>query len=216
MTVKTQRVLSLDRAVDDVEADLVPFAQDEGGAPQRAPDPAQHADLVGPAERIVEDVARDDLEDEAQEHRQQQQRGRYSPRAGAASAPRPVHRAISSIIASPRDFAGAVAEPATSTGRLAAIAYLIALMLLERALRPFVAVLVEVLLLREGAEGVLVGRVDLLAFLLEELDRLLLLRVVLRRARVERLVGLGAQLGLLRGLQARPRPSSRPPACRSR
>ena len=61
---------------------------------------------------------------------------------------------------------------------------------LERALRPVVAVLVDVRLLREGAEGVLVGRVDLLAFLLEELDRLLLLRVVLRGVVVERLVGL--------------------------
>jgi hypothetical protein len=63
------------RAVDDVEADLVLLAQDEGRAPQGAPDPAQHAGLVGPAERIIEDVARRDLQDETQEHRQEQQGG---------------------------------------------------------------------------------------------------------------------------------------------
>src|SRR5262245_30306834 len=42
---------------------------------------------------------------------------------------------------------------------------------LERAPRPVVRVLVEIFLLRERTEGVLVRRVDLLAFLLEEVDR---------------------------------------------
>ena len=40
MTVKTQRVLLAGRAVEDVEADFVPLAQDEGRTQQGAPDPA--------------------------------------------------------------------------------------------------------------------------------------------------------------------------------
>ena len=50
--------------------------------------------------------------------------------------------------------------------------YLMRVDALERALRPIVAVFVDVALLREGAEGGEVGRVDLLAFFLEELERL--------------------------------------------
>src|SRR6185436_10991566 len=59
------------------------------------PDPAQHADLVGPAERVVEEIARDDLEDEAQEHRQQQNRrhvlGAPPQPARVSDEPLPVH-----------------------------------------------------------------------------------------------------------------------------
>src|SRR5688572_6741184 len=47
---------------------------------------------------------------------------------------------------------------------------------LERALRPLVAVFLEVLLLRVAAEGVDVGRVHLAAFRLEVVEDLLLLR----------------------------------------
>src|SRR5438874_2461225 len=43
---------------------------------------------------------------------------------------------------------------------------------LQRALRPLAAVFVEIALLREDAESILVWRVNLLAFFLEELDRL--------------------------------------------
>ena len=58
-------------AVENIEPNLIPFAQHKGCAPQDSPNPAQHADLVGPAQRIVEHVARDDLGHERQEHRHQ-------------------------------------------------------------------------------------------------------------------------------------------------
>src|SRR5262245_55358866 len=59
--------------------------------------------------------------------------------------------------------------------------------LLECALGPITAVFIDVPLLGKGAERILVGLVDRLAFLLEELDRFLLLRVVLGGTRVENL-----------------------------
>ena len=75
MIVKMQRVRAFAPTIDYVEAHLVFFAQDECGAPQGAPDPTEDADLVRPAERLVEDIARNDLENEAQKHGNQQQRG---------------------------------------------------------------------------------------------------------------------------------------------
>src|SRR3954452_23391624 len=68
---------------------------------------------------------------------------------------------------------------------------------IERVLRPVLAVAVGVLLLRERAEGGHVRRVDLLAFLLEVLECLGLLRVepldVFRRD----IVRCGLEFGLL-------------------
>ena len=61
---------------------------------------------------------------------------------------------------------------------------------LDGALRPVLAIAIDVFLLREAAEGVLVRRVDLLALLLEELDRLLFLRIILGGTCVEDFVGL--------------------------
>src|SRR4029077_18916674 len=75
------------RAVDEVETDLIPLAQNKDGTPQGAPNPAHDADFVGPTQRIVEDVAADDLQNKAQEHCQQQQRGNiFCPPAQPACA----------------------------------------------------------------------------------------------------------------------------------
>ena len=76
---------------------------------------------------------------------------------------------------------------------------------LKRAFRPVVGVFVDIFFLREGAERILVRRVDLLAFLLEELDSFLFLGVIFRSIRIERLIGFSAELLLLRGLQLVPR-----------
>jgi hypothetical protein len=61
-----------DDVVDDVEADLVGIGDDERSTPQHQPDPAQHRHLLGPAERLVEDVAERDLQQERSEHRRDQ------------------------------------------------------------------------------------------------------------------------------------------------
>src|SRR4029078_130751 len=60
---------------------------------------------------------------------------------------------------------------------------------LERALRPVAAVLVDVFFLRKRTERGEVGRVDLLAFLLEILDDVLLLTDEFRRVVVARFLG---------------------------
>src|SRR6266700_1534432 len=52
---------------------------------------------------------------------------------------------------------------------------------LECALRPLLAILVEILLLGVGSKRIHVGRIDLLALGLEEFDDILLLRVELDR-----------------------------------
>src|SRR6185369_15867274 len=67
--------------VDDVEADLFTVRQDEGRAPQHDPEPAQDAQLLGPGEGPVEDVAGNDLNDEAGEH------GRYQDDRDVLCAP---------------------------------------------------------------------------------------------------------------------------------
>ena len=58
-------------AIDDVEPDFLALGDDEGGAPQHQPDPQNDADLMGPANRQVQRIPEDDLEEEGGEHRRE-------------------------------------------------------------------------------------------------------------------------------------------------
>ena len=62
-------------AIDDVEAHLLAVGEDERRRPQHHPHPAEDRDLLGPAERAIEHVAKEDLQQEAHEHRRDERDG---------------------------------------------------------------------------------------------------------------------------------------------
>src|SRR3546814_4304329 len=59
---------------DQVEADLRVLPQDPGGPPQHHPDPQDVADLAGPPDRQVQQVAERDLQQKGGKHRRQHRR----------------------------------------------------------------------------------------------------------------------------------------------
>ena len=83
-TVNARRTPRRHQRVDDVEADLVVVRQHERRAPQHDPHPAEDGDLVGPAERLVQQVAKYDLQQERDEHQRHQHDGDV---VGAAQQP---------------------------------------------------------------------------------------------------------------------------------
>ena len=64
-----------DRAGEEVEADLLALLQHEGRAPSTSHSHMTTRQLGGPADREVEEVAEDDLDDEGDEHHREQARG---------------------------------------------------------------------------------------------------------------------------------------------
>src|SRR5690606_24572663 len=59
------------RAIENIEADFLAVSYNEGGAEQHHPEPHHHADLMGPANGQVEEIAEDNLDDEDDEHGRQ-------------------------------------------------------------------------------------------------------------------------------------------------
>src|SRR5205085_5411787 len=64
-----------DVAVENVEANLIVLGKYERRAPQHAPHPAQNTQLLGPSDRIVEDISEQDLDEKTGEHGREQERG---------------------------------------------------------------------------------------------------------------------------------------------
>src|SRR5690606_23015941 len=62
------------RRVEQVEADLFLFGQNEGCAPKDEPDPENNGDLVCPTDGQVQQISEDDLQDERGEHPDQHKR----------------------------------------------------------------------------------------------------------------------------------------------
>ena len=152
-------------------------------APQSThPDPADDADLLGPADRMVEHVAEDDLQEEGRRTSAEQQRDGDVLGAPAQPARRSrctclIHRSLATIARrdeATRDESPAGDQPAMpdcAAGAIAQRVYLIALM---RSSAPFgqsLPYLSRYFFCAKVRKAFEVGRVDLLAFLLEELDR---------------------------------------------
>ena len=57
-----------ERAVEEIEADLLALPHHEGGAPEHPPQPGDDGQLRRPADREVQEVAEDDLQQEREEH----------------------------------------------------------------------------------------------------------------------------------------------------
>ena len=73
--------------VEHVEDDVLALAEDQDAArPEHHPDIGDRAELQRPGDRVVEDVAADDLDDEGAEHQREQ------CRADLVRAPRQAHR----------------------------------------------------------------------------------------------------------------------------
>ena len=147
MTIAMIRRARRPRAIDQVEADLLGLGDDESRAPEHQPEPGDDGELRCPADREIEQVAEDDLDDEGEEHRGEQHRRDELREAGEPLRDQP---------AAPRP------APRAQTPRRVD--------LLEHPLGPALREIgFEVFLLREAAEGVDIGRVDLEPLLLEGL-----------------------------------------------
>ena len=106
----TRRARRPERAGDEVEADLLAFLQPERRAQQHHVQPRDDRQLGRPADREVEEIAEDDLDDEGDEH-DAEQRGDDVLRAAA----NPVDGAARRMHGSPSSL-----QPRPGSRRLAA------------------------------------------------------------------------------------------------